>query len=489
MVKTGAGKLSLTATWEDPITWEDTNSIDCDVVINAGSLCLATQLYKDKQTKLDRFANNVTVTVNENGALECTAKDAFGNGDNKVTFYLNGGSMLLNVTENQTLMNKDIHFTQGSISSNKSDCKGIEVKTGSHFYVHALENATAQNPTVSTISVPIKVREEHGLIIDTDRNAQLIFTNAVYNENYSVEGIYKKGEGTVTFSYDAAAMSGKRFSEEIYVQNGVLQLMKDAVITKGPIVVEANGTLEIHVAAGEIKKNTIKTRQVTSDDTTYDITNSIFSTGKVIKTGDGTLQILSETQGMVSAESWVISSGRIDAKGYISGKFSVAADAMLSPGNSIGKLWIEDFIIGETTYSGDLILNETGSMLLMEIGGTGINKNDFLVASGDLDFHDGSIVYLALADGYTLKEGDRFTAVLSGNNSADIKDDFISKYVRATHFTDLQYIQLESGDYVGKYAITGRFRYNYNAVPEPSTWALLILGVAGLLCMKKLRKK
>ena len=121
----------------------------------------------------------------------------------------------------------------------------------------------------------------------------------------------------------------------------------------------------------------------------------------------------------------------------------------------------------------------------MEIGGADISLNDSVIADGELSFHEGSFIYLAATDDCPLEPGEEFTVVLSGSNSESLKNsDFITRYVRSSDFTDLQYVQLTNG----KYAITGRRYINPNVVPEPSTWALLILGVVGLLCLKKFRK-
>ena len=125
----------------------------------------------------------------------------------------------------------------------------------------------------------------------------------------------------------------------------------------------------------------------------------------------------------------------------------------------------------------------------MEIGGTDIEDNDILIVDGgNLTLNNG-LIYLVATDDCALEPGNEFTAVLSGDNSGSLKSNFISKYVRTNDFVDLQYIQLTSGDYSGKYAITGRYQIHVIAVPEPSTWALLILGVAGLFCLKRFQKK
>lgn len=467
LVKEGAGTLKITSTAD--------TSINCAVDIDEGTILLQKSI-----SGKNRFGG--TLNINSGGTLECEAKDSLGNGTGALTYNINGGTLLLNTSDNQTLMNKTVNLIGGIIKAGDDhpDCEGIDIKSGTTINGHAAPGAFADNPTVSTISVPIKVREDELLKINVDENAQIIFTNLVYNESNNTIGIEKNGSGVLTFSHTETIAASKTFSKPITVNQGVLQLTHDAVVTHGTVTVNDNGTLEYFVEEDEIKNITVANA------------NKIFSTGNIVKTGDGTLKILAESQGMISAESILVSSGRIDAKGYINGKVSVSADAMLSPGNSIGSLSIDDFIIGDVTHSGELILNETGSKLLMEIGGSAIDENDSLIVSGDLTLHDGSIVYLAVTDDCDLQPGDTFTAVLSGNNSAALAaDGFIGKYVRSTDFIDLQYIQLNGSEYGsnnGKYAITGRRYIDPNAVPEPSTWSLLILGVAELLCLKKQRK-
>ena len=129
-------------------------------------------------------------------------------------------------------------------------------------------------------------------------------------------------------------------------------------------------------------------------------------------------------------------------------------------------------------------------MLLMEIGGENPSQNDALIAAGELQFNNG-LIYLAKSSDNNLIHDDTIVAVLSGSNSSTLADDpdFIDKYVRSFYFTDLEYIQLDDSygeKYTGKFAIRGRY-VDPNAVPEPSTWALLILGVVGLLLRKRVR--
>ena len=179
---------------------------------------------------------------------------------------------------------------------------------------------------------------------------------------------------------------------------------------------------------------------------------------------------------MIDVQSLTVSSGRVDIKECFYGQLIVQSDATFSPGNSVGSLEI-----GDGTYGGGFILNEAGAELLMEIGGASAANNDILIVDGDITLGNNAIITLAMTDDCTLGLGESFTAILSAENSSALN---VLNYIQTSDFTDLKYVQLEGGAYNGRYAITGR-RLNANEIPEPSTWALLILGVAGMLYWRK----
>ncbi len=259
---------------------------------------------------------------------------------------------------------------------------------------------------------------------------------------------YKDGAGR-------QVMTGAISGVAITVNSGVLELTGAAIPANGAITVNANGTLEYNVAEGDTRRINVTT------------SNKISSVGKVFKTGAGTLQI-NAAENSVDMDSLVLNSGRLDYKGYFTGDIDVINGVVLSPGNSVGTMY----------ETGDLTL-KSGASLLMELGGTDASENDQLIVTGNLLFNDGAFVDLVLAEGSSLGPNSTFTAILSGTNSPDLADNFIDNYVRSSIFTDLQYAPLSNG----LYAITGRI--DPNAVPEPSTWALLILGVAGLMYWRK----
>ncbi len=259
---------------------------------------------------------------------------------------------------------------------------------------------------------------------------------------------YKDGAGR-------QVMTGAISGVAITVNSGVLELTGAAIPANGAITVNANGTLEYNVAEEDTRLVNVTTSK------------KIISAGQVFKTGNGTLQI-NAAQNSVEMDSLVLNSGRLDYKGYFTGDIDVINGVVLSPGNSVGTMY----------ETGDLTL-KSGASLLMELGGTDASENDQLIVTGNIFLEDGAFVDLVLADNSSLGPNSTFTAILSGTNSPDLADNFIDNYVRSSIFTDLQYVPLSNG----LYAITGRI--DPNAVPEPSTWALLALGVCGLLYLRK----
>ena len=287
---------------------------------------------------------------------------------------------------------------------------------------------------------------------------------------WNTKGIVKNGAGTMALTYDNTYTGGTT------INAGTLKLVGAGSTGTGTVTVNDNGTLEYNVAEGVTKTLTLTAQ------------NAIFSTGKIIKTGAGELKIDAADPGSIDAQSFVISSGRVDIKTYFDGQLEVKSGATFSPGNSVGPLTINSqgiAPIGETTYGNGFILNEEGSKLLMEIGGSNEDANDILIVQNGNILLGSGIIELAMTDDCTLGLGESFTAVLSAENSDEGLD--VLGHIQTSDFTDLKYVLLDSGTYNGLYAITGR-RFNANEVPEPSTWALLLLGAAGLLYVRKRTK-
>ncbi|MBQ2620741.1 MAG: autotransporter-associated beta strand repeat-containing protein [Thermoguttaceae bacterium] len=259
--------------------------------------------------------------------------------------------------------------------------------------------------------------------------------------------IFKDGSGTLTFT------GANTYTGETTIASGVLELVDAAVNANGPIVVEEAGTLEYNLSSGQSKKLTI----------TDTASNTITGAGNIVKTGEGTLQICTSAEGQVDVNSFVVSSGRLDMKEYFKGTLEVGVEGepnnnvIFSPGNSVGTL----------TIDGAFILN-SGATLLIEQDASGMDQlfaDSFTIA-------EDSVIELSM------------TSVAPGSTYA-IAQDLDSDIAGVDFWNSL--LTPESS-YYWILSVDGNTLYatlNANAVPEPSTWALLILGVAGLMYWRR----
>ncbi|MBQ7126465.1 discoidin domain-containing protein [bacterium] len=271
-------------------------------------------------------------------------------------------------------------------------------------------------------------------------------------------GLNKTGDGTLILSQAPEHTGTTTVSEGTLTlsQGGTLYNLSGGSLDDGSIAVAAT----LNAAGQELTLNNNETSKfigsITADTITVNTVN------------DASLKLYTGANNKVSANSLIVSSGELDFKGYFEGALEVLNDAKFSPGNSIGT----------ANITGDFTL-KSGASLLMELGGTDASENDQLIVTGNIFLEDGAFVDLVLADNSSLGPNSTFTAILTGTNSPDLADNFIDNYVRSSIFTDLQYAPMGNG----MYAITGRI--DPNAVPEPSTWALLILGAVGLMYWRR----
>ena len=175
-----------------------------------------------------------------------------------------------------------------------------------------------------------------------------------------------------------------------------------------------------------------------------------------------TLKVCCEASGLVSPEGVFISSGRVDIKGVIEGNLEVEEGATFSPGNSVGTTEVEggNFILGED------------AILLLEIGGQTIDLNDQVIADS-AEYLDGSTIRVVL-DPESGFEPEYYQDIYV--NLPDVDTLYEKILSNDVIFSSSQFNVVGTKD--------GALVLN-RAVPEPSTWALLVLGAAGMLYLRK----
>ena len=219
--------------------------------------------------------------------------------------------------------------------------------------------------------------------------------------------------------------------------------------------------------------NKIEGTQITFSDSVsiVELTNALMNQAASIKSSTGNGTILLEylaASGNVQNESLVISSGRIDAKGCMAANVSVEANTTFSPGNSVGSVNID----GDFKLTGDL---------LMEVDGTGAD----ILSCDTFTMNDGTVVLNWQNDEIPFFS----TLDIIISESTDLSDVYDNLVENIDFSTSPTVEQLYNDGYI-KVSLVGdnkivRLSIDRNAVPEPSTWALMALGAIGLMYWRK----
>ena len=390
------------------------------------------------------------------GTLPVTLKDSTlttsrDHSLNSATITLDHGTITANGAVNTYIGNW--YLKNGSTVNGSTN--GSTVRTGHEWNsnVYTLYDEGQPENVMNEISVNIAMYNTgRTMTFDIADKAPLTVSgNFVPAANGHYNALVKTGEGTMI-------LTGTNQHGATTVSEGTLSVAGDGTLGSKTTTVEENGTLDFNVADGQTKTRT-----------TAATNTNITGAGTVSKSGKGTLKLVAP-EGAVNVGELVVKEGRLDMEEYLTGSMTVNNGAEFSPGTEIGKLNITgDFTLGEAGGSGD------AAKLIMEIGGPNSDDNDALIVSGDLTLNNG-IVFLELADTCDMVIGDSFNVVLSAANSASLG----GLNIQADGFSNFGYRLLDSG----LYAITGLYG-SPDQVPEPATWALLLLGMAGLMYWRK----
>ncbi len=446
VTKLGAGTLTLSGD----------NTYTGDTIVSAGTLNLT------KTGQKGTLATGSTLTVDGATSVVTGHGDIFG--------YTTGTVGTINLTNGGTLHNDSTgnHITVGAAINMNNGVISAENGTGSAtFGNYVFDNAVnVLGGTDNVINANrITLRQAPGTPgnaggkFNVADGAKLTISSQIFDPDGNFVPLVKQGAGTLVLSGDNTYTKGTTVSE------GVLQLTGDAVKANSSIEIADNATLEYNVPTGE------KSLDFTTSNTTV-------SGGNVAKTGTGKLKIKANgTQ--FNADNFTVSQGELDFKGQYNGDLIVKNGATLSPGNSVGDL---------TIYGNATI--ETGATGLFEFSSYTADKEAqqydklFIENSGTFVIDENSIIKLFF-------ENNDFDAWAAEGESYKLISD--EEYSGVTpilgNFTDL--FSLEGIENDGLWLIVGGAGPlppgPGSGVPEPSTWALLALGVIVLFLRKRVR--
>ena len=351
-----------------------------------------------------------------------------------------------------------------------------------YWYANATDSTDISNWEINGESKKgVKLVSGANLSVEADNSIQMLEAGTVevgVNYNLTLSGeitgsgeMIKTGKGTLALSGDNLSS----YTGKTTVSDGTLKLAADATLNdlSGGSEVKADDPESVYNPVNLVSEGNLTLNSNSGSDTKF--IGKIDAAGKTVtKTGNGTLRIYSDEDNVSTAANFVVEAGELDFKGTYKGAMELNSGAVLSPGNSIGTLTIDGTELPSEVSA--LTLHSMAT-LLMEIAGPEPEDNDMLIILGNLTIEDGAIINLTLADNSSFGPNDPFEVIIQADNTSQ---DIIESALTSYYFTGLAALPQGDGS---TYLITGHA--DSNAVPEPSTWALLILGAAGLLLWRK----
>ncbi|MBQ2621774.1 MAG: autotransporter-associated beta strand repeat-containing protein [Thermoguttaceae bacterium] len=529
VIKSGSGALLLN---------NSNNSYTGNVTINEGTFKAIVGSFGNKEV-------DKTITVNKGATIEFSSHDVFGidSARSPVNIIVDGGAICnapgwFNTLNLLTLKNG------GKIIDNTGHNGWLSFQLVGECNVTA--DAPLAADQISTIAIgtegefngisPNKVKFNVADV--TGNNSTDLLVSARLRNAYVQGGgsFTKSGAGTmeltnfndisgaVTISEGTLKLSGNgTLGYGSVTNNATLEFAYDsdqttvdnAISGTGKLIKSGTGALTLTNISGFTGSTTVKSGALNltsaqtlfnlsggslNDDGTVAVTAAVDASGQALtlsnsetsqfigtikaqsmtKSGSGVLQLFASDSNspITVSESFVVNAGELDFKGYFEGNIEVINGAVFSPGNSVG----EANIAGNISFTSAAA--SSNGVALFEFGeytGEDVNHDTFVLGSDNLFIADDGVIRLLFesedsAAQWATKDKE-YKLVTNGGFSNDDYSTWLSNY------TD--WFKLTGKD-DGLYLVGQRSAPEPGSgVPEPSTWALLILGSAGLLYMKK----
>ena len=453
----------------------------------------------------------------------------FNSGDNiGLAYYANDvGSM--RITNGEMNVNGGIRIGLGANSTGQMTVSGGKVTTIDFELGHADSGDAAKleitGGSVEVTGAVYGAKNANSGNLYVSGTGQLVFNSTATSNgirdltSFQIEGSGSDGTGALLFKQSLTGASpitltgnttigvepGATFTQTaaitelsgtscgLTVTGGGSLVLSQAPDITGPITVEA-GTLDLpgsltinNLSGGSIGENdqiipatlTVNGDLTLNNDAMSTFIGSITADTITVNTlNDVALKLYADANNKVTADSLTISSGELDFKGYFEGSIEVINGAVFSPGNSVGTA----DITGDITFTSDTASNGFALFEFGEYTGEDVN-HDLFVMDGAFTA-DSDVIMLDFAYNDADKwatEGNSFKLV-SGGGFTDGKD--YSSWLAST--PDYSSLFNLTGGADGLYLVGIKAAPDPGSgVPEPSTWALLALGVAGLMYIRK----
>ena len=394
-----------------------------------------------------------TVTINKDAEVIFASQDIVTNADHttSIKFVVNGGTITNEDAVFNNLTNTEFYNGAKLVAANGNGTWKAFMLTGTNKVAFAGDGSNAEAPVVFEVAstatgnaltnatiCPYGVTFDVADITKSDAS-DLIVSAVLANTNGTgkIGTFTKTGAGTMELS------AANTYSGTTTINAGTLKLTGDGTTGAGAVTIGDSGTLEFAV-----------------ENEKWFTGNTVSGTGTIRKTGDGVLYLDGTSDNPIASTSLFVEEGSLMFKGNYAGDLVLYKGSLLSPGNSVGNLYVD----GAVTING-------GATLLLEQDEKGI---DTLTATKFYISPD-AIIDLAPT---SLQPGATYTLLTQTAN--DLSDDYTLDFLTSLMSPeDAYYWNLSIVNH--KLMAT----VDPNAVPEPSTWALLALGICGLLYLRK----